>query len=130
MRGTQVFDNMSLTYILVSVLLFVLVVTSVLYLKKGDVQDVRKQIILEQQGFQPSELTVKKGSTVTFTTTAARQFWPASNLHPSHDIYPDFDAKRPLESDEVWSFTFNTAGDWPFHDHIRSYYVGVVHVIE
>lgn len=88
------------------------------------------KIVLTANGFEPAELSVKKGTTVTFSTTAGRPFWPASNLHPSHEIYSEFDPKKPLKPDETWQFTFNKIGDWNMHDHIRSYYTGTIHVLE
>lgn len=87
-------------------------------------------IILTNRGFVPSEVTVRRGTMVTFSTDAGRPFWPASNLHPSHEIYPAFDPKRPLAPDESWSFTFDEVGEWGMHDHLRSYMTGDIKVIE
>jgi plastocyanin len=85
-------------------------------------------VVLTESGFDPAELQISQGTTVVFTTTAHRHFWPASNLHPSHEIYSAFDPKRPLAPEEEWGFVFNEAGEWGFHDHIRSYYQGVIYV--
>ena len=87
------------------------------------------EVVLTAHGFEPREVTLVRGGTVTFTTTAGRPFWPASNLHPDHTIYSDFDPKEPIDPNDSWTFTFNRAGDWGMHDHIRSYYRGVIHVI-
>lgn len=87
------------------------------------------QIVLSEDGFEPSEVTIKKGGTVTFTTTAGRPFWPASNLHPTHSIYSEFDPLRPLKPNEEWSFTFDRVGTHNFHDHIRAYFFGKVYVV-
>ena len=87
-------------------------------------------IILTDNGFSPAELRVRLGETVTFTSSLDSQYWPASNLHPAHDIYPESDPKRPLLPGESWSFTFDRPGAWRFHDHLRSYYTGVIYVEE
>lgn len=86
-------------------------------------------VVLTEEGFEPSELTVRKGTTVVFSTTTGRPFWPASNIHPSHEIYPEFDPAEPVPADATWSFTFEREGTWNMHDHIRSYFVGAIHVI-
>lgn len=87
-------------------------------------------VVLTDSGFVPSEFTITKGGTVTFSTDRGVSFWPASNLHPDHGIYPAFDPKRPLDPKETWAFTFDRPGDWAFHDHLRSYFTGTVHVVE
>lgn len=108
----------------------------VVWVQKGATADIAvtaatsSDIVLTPRGYEPSEVVIKKGSTITFSTTLEKAHWPASNLHPQHTIFPEFDPKRPLASDEEWSFTFDTVGVWNFHDHIRSYYVGTITVIE
>lgn len=83
---------------------------------------------LTQDGFSPKEITINKGDTVIFTTKRNQPFWPASNLHPTHEIYPEFDPKKPIEPDESWSFTFSKVGKWKYHDHLASLYRGVINV--
>ena len=53
-------------------------------------------------------------------------FWPASNIHPTHMIYPEFDAKRPVASGKDWSFTFTKKGTWRYHDHLNPEATGTV----
>ena len=89
-------------------------------------------ITLTADGFVPNDITIAVGDTVTWKTTTDRLFWPASNLHPSHRDYPGgvFDPKQPIEPDQSWSFIFNEAGDWKYHNHLAPYHTGVIHVIE
>ncbi|MBA3733449.1 hypothetical protein H0W91_03695 [Patescibacteria group bacterium] len=86
-------------------------------------------VILSEDGFSPQEITIEKGQTVEFKTTKGKPFWPASDLHPSHLIYPEFDPLEPVSSDKVWSFQFDKVGQWHYHDHLFPYYRGVVNVI-
>ena len=85
-------------------------------------------ITLTDEGFRPAKLHINLGDTVTFRTTRDRAFWPASNLHPTHTIYSEFDPMRPLDPDETWSFIFTKEGEWGFHDHINSAYKGTITV--
>jgi len=87
-------------------------------------------VVLTDAGYEPRHFKIKGGTKVIFSTTRAGQHWPASNLHPSHDIYSEFDPERPLESNEEWSFVFEKEGVWGFHDHVRSYYTGIIYVVE
>lgn len=85
---------------------------------------------LRPEGFQPEELTIRKGDTVIFKTTKGSYFWPASNLHPTHNIYAEFDPKEPIGPEESWSFRFDNVGIWKYHDHLAPYFTGVITVIE
>ena len=85
-------------------------------------------IVLTADGFKPNQVTIPLGSTTVFSTNVDRPFWPASNLHPSHEQYSDFDPLKPIPPGETWSFTFLKAGEWNMHDHIRSYYTGTIYV--
>lgn len=94
-------------------------------------QEVGDHVItLTTDGFTPAELTITRGETVTFRTTTGKRFWPASNLHPSHLEYSDFDPKAPIEPDGEWSFTFDQVGEWRMHDHLAPYYTGTITVTE
>jgi plastocyanin len=74
---------------------------------------------ITDDGFEPSTLTVSSGDTVTFENKSSDDAWPASNVHPTHQLYPGFDAKKPLLSGESYSFTFTKAGSWGYHNHLE-----------
>ena len=84
------------------------------------------EVTLSSDGFEPENITINRGDTVKFTTTLDKQFWPASNLHPSHTVYPEFDPRRPLEPNETWSFRFDEVGEWRYHDHLFSSHKGTI----
>src|SRR3989338_4655211 len=85
-------------------------------------------------GFNPSTLTIKSGETVTWVNKLSSQSWPASAVHPSHNVYPEsggcigskFDACRGLKQDETYSFTFNQKGAWKYHDHLSAGSTGTI----
>ena len=68
--------------------------------------------------FEPSSLTIKAGDTVTFENKSGDDFWPASNVHPTHLLYPGFDAKKPILDGGTYSFTFTKKGSWGYHNHL------------
>lgn len=87
-------------------------------------------ITLTKQGFTPKEITINIGDEVVFKTKADRNFWPASDLHPTHGIYSEFDSKEPIASGDSWKFIFTKSGRWRYHDHLFPNTGGVVNVIE
>ena len=86
-------------------------------------------VIYRAGEFVPKRVEVKVGDAVTFVNEADKSFWPASNIHPTHQIYPEFDAKGPMPPGEVWTFTFEEAGFWRYHNHADPS-VGGIAVVE
>lgn len=80
--------------------------------------------------YQPNQLVIKKGQTVLWINKSSQPIWPASNIHPTHQIYPEFDPKRPIKPQESWSFSFNKIGIWRYHDHLAPEKTGLVEVVE
>jgi plastocyanin len=74
---------------------------------------------IEDDGFHPQTLTIKAGDTVKFENKSSDDAWPASNVHPTHLLYPGFDAKKPLLPGDTYSFTFTKTGSWGYHNHLE-----------
>jgi plastocyanin len=87
-------------------------------------------VTLTKDGFVPDEISLKKGDSITFKNTTGNLYWPASNLHPSHLLYPEFDPQQPISPTDTWTFTFLTPGEWKFHDHLSPYFTGTITVKE
>ncbi len=97
-------------------------------------------ITMDDDGYTPSIVTIKAGESVEWVNKSTKDFWPASNLHPTHSLYPDssifkcltpeeqniFDACLPIESGTTYSFTFNHVGEWKYHDHLRPNKTGII----
>lgn len=73
---------------------------------------------MTKNGFEPQEITVDIHSTVRFINEDDADRWPASNLHPTHTIYPEFDPKEPIAPGKLWEFHPRKAGSWKYHDHL------------
>lgn len=87
-----------------------------------------KVITYTETGFSPDNLTIKSGDTTIFQNDSARAFWPASNDHPVHYKYSEFDPKKIIPAGESWSFTFTKSGTWGYHDHRSSNLGGTITV--
>lgn len=92
-------------------------------------------ITYTDSGFSPASITIQKGDTVTFKNISTLAMWPASAKHPTHTVYPTtggclgstFDACKGIQPGQSWSFQFDIAGDWKYHNHLQpSHFGGVV----
>lgn len=82
-------------------------------------------------GFSPSTVTIVKGGSVKFLSTAG-DMWVASNPHPEHTGYDGttrevhcaagFTGAAPFDQcspGTSFTFTFNKTGSWGYHDHLN-----------
>lgn len=81
-------------------------------------------------GYEPRDITIKVGDTIEFVNESSQDMWPASNVHPTHELYPEFDAQQALAPGDSWQFTFDEAGTWGYHDHLNSRITGTITVTE
>lgn len=101
--------------------------------RTGDKSAFKKaaQICLSSaKGYKPKEVKIKKGTKVIFKNQDQDLHWPASNIHPTHTIYPEFDPQRPVKSGESWEFIFDKVGIWRFHDHLLPQVNGTILVVD
>lgn len=77
-------------------------------------------------GFLAATTTIKQYQTVDFINTSNHSFWPASNDHPGHTLYPEFDARTPITTGNKFTFTFNVPGVWNYHNHLKPSQHGVI----
>ncbi len=87
-------------------------------------------IKMGDDSYTPQNIQIKKGSTVRFVNEASSLRWPASDLHPSHLIFPEFDPREPVGKGNTWEYTFDKVGSWSYHDHLAPYITGTIKVIE
>jgi plastocyanin len=86
-------------------------------------------VVMDQKGFTPSNFEVPLGQSVCWINRENSDGrWPASNIHPTHEIYAEFDPKKPIPPGQTWCFTFDQEGIWRFHDHLFPEFTGVVRV--
>lgn len=77
-------------------------------------------VLMNDEGFSPSEFSIKVGERVDFVNTSTvTEYWPASDLHPTHDLYTQFDPREPILPGSTWSFVFVKKGQWRMHDHLH-----------
>ncbi len=79
--------------------------------------------------FDPARIEIRAGQTVRFENASGGAVRPASHIHPTHEIYPEFDSRRAIRSGESWAFEFDRAGYWRYHDHLDPSRTGLVVVL-
>ncbi len=84
----------------------------------GKAESQTAVVTMTPDGFSPPTITIQQGSTITFKNNDTQNRWPASNIHPTHEIYPEFDPKTLVAPGKSWEFTFDKAGTWKYHDHL------------
>lgn len=81
---------------------------------------------VESGGFYPPELIIRRHDTVRWDNFDSKSAWPASDNHPQHLIYPEFDSLKGIFRGESYSFTFSKIGTWRYHDHLDATRVGTI----
>ena len=77
-------------------------------------------------GFAPKRLDIEAGQQVRFVNASEKSLWPASSIHPTHQIFPEFDSGAPVDADGVWAFTFDKPGFWRYHNHMAPEHSGLI----
>lgn len=85
----------------------------------GSSADGDNVVQMKADGFEPSTLTIESGDTVEFKNESGEDKWPASDVHPTHELYPGFDAQKTVLDGDSYEFTFDRAGRWGYHDHLN-----------
>lgn len=84
-------------------------------------------VSLTRDGFEPDNIVIAKGDSITWINTDTRPHWPASNSHPTHMEYKTatkgclgskLDACRGLKKGESFPFVFDQEGIFGMHDHL------------
>ncbi len=77
-------------------------------------------------GFTPNSVTVKTGTTVTFVNESSKNMWVASSVHPTHKDLPSFDQLSSSGKGTSYSYVFDKAGEWSYHNHRSAGHIGKV----
>lgn len=77
-------------------------------------------------GFQPQSVTLDTSSTIIFVNKDSKPHWPASDVHPTHDLYPEFDPQKEIPRGKSWPFRPKKVGVWRFHDHLFPHIKGTL----
>src|SRR3989338_1392701 len=91
-------------------------------------------------GYSSATVKISAGDAITFVNDSSNTMWTASNLHPTHTLYPSsdiskcstalavelFDTCKGVAPGESWSFTFAQKGNWGYHNHLQIGHGGII----
>jgi plastocyanin len=103
---------------------------SAIFIDADDVSSDTVVVKITDDGFDPTEVSIRRGGKVVFVNSSGTFAWPASDPHPIHSNYYEFDPQEPMKPGQAWRFTFAKPGTWKFHDHLRPGSRGAVNVSE
>jgi len=141
------------TTIIIAILVVVIIALIIILLTKSQQSEISpgvpfpspqtlpgNTIEIRSGGIFPGVIVISAGETVNFINRDNRPHRPASDIHPTHRLYPgsgiekcgtpdqsnNFDACRGLAQGEFYSFTFNEVGSWSYHDHLNPGLRGII----
>lgn len=74
-------------------------------------------VILTQNGFEPTTLTIKAGTTVTWTNNSGQESTVNSDPHPTHTDYPPLNLGAFADGQSL-SLLFDKPGMYGYHNHL------------
>ncbi len=107
--------NLSITKKIIYLAAIVVIFIAVMYsLSQKD----NVTLLINQDGFSPQNVNINSGTKVIFKNTDTLPHWPASDFHPTHEIYPEFDPQKEILPGESWTFIPRKIGEFIYHDHL------------
>ncbi|MBI3074974.1 MAG: hypothetical protein HYY92_02035, partial [Parcubacteria group bacterium] len=97
-----------------------------------------RTITYTASGFSPSSLSIARGEIVRFVNEGGATMWVASALHPTHTVYGGTtleehcgngvanNAFDQCASGSEYSFPFEKAGTWKYHNHLNVSHTGTI----
>ncbi len=77
------------------------------------------EVVYTNTGFNPRQLTVLSGETVSFRNAASTSLVVITGPHPEHTVNPDFRAAREYLPGETYQFTFTATGTIAYHNEVK-----------
>ena len=87
-------------------------------MEKGGEKE-RKVVTYTDTGFAPSPFTVSKDTTVTFVNESSRGMWVASDVYPTNQLLPGFDALSAVPKNGTYEYMFVKVGTWRYHNQVN-----------
>ena len=82
---------------------------------------------ITSSGFNPKEVTLRKGGSVSWVNEDVEEHTVDSAVHPTHQVYPKLNLGVIKPGDKK-SLTFPDKGSYKYHDHLNPTLFGSVTV--
>jgi plastocyanin len=99
--------------------------------------DGQNTVRYTSNGFEPSTIRINQGESVTWINDGGPAMWVASDIHPSHRSYDGTSVREHCSNGQSdtfdqcstgrrYTFTFDRAGTWGYHNHQNAGHSGTV----
>ena len=89
-------------------------------------QNISQNVVkITSSGFEPQEITIKAGESVTWENDDTTPHQVMSAVHPTHLVYPPLNIGL-INPGESKSLVFPEAGTYKYHDHLNPTLTGQV----
>lgn len=112
---------------IIAIMVLLIIAGTVFYRSYFSGPQLTFTITITDDGFSPDPVKIQKGTKIIFLNKGQNPHWPASDFHPTHGIYPEFDPLKGISPSEEWSFTLKP-GKWHYHDHLYPSFTGTIEV--
>jgi len=85
----------------------------------GSDADDGPTVTITATGFEPETVKVKKGQSVEWVNQDSAPHQVASDPYPDHTSLPHLFVQEPLAEGETFTYTFDTAGTFTYHDQLK-----------
>lgn len=75
-------------------------------------------VLISEDGFEPSTLTIQKGTAVIWRNDDTESHRVAANPFPTHSDLPELDSGNNIPPGGDYSFTFDKSGTFNYHDEL------------
>ena len=84
-----------------------------------DESDEGVVVMITDTGFSPETVKIKKGQTVEWLNKDGTPHQVASDPYPDHSTLPHLFAEQPLAQNDSFTYTFEDAGTFTYHDNLK-----------
>jgi plastocyanin len=110
-------------WLVAAVILVVIGVASILVIRDQNKQSTQAESVasvqITESGFVPETIKIKQGQSVTWTNTDSKLHQVAADPYPTHSKLPSFLSEESLSQNESYSFNFDKAGTYTYHDPLN-----------
>ena len=86
---------------------------------------IQNTIMLTQDGFSPSTITIQKGDSISWVNKSGKDATVNSDPHPTHTLYPPLNVGR-FANGETLTLTFDATGTYGYHNHLDASQKGTI----
>lgn len=111
-------------WLVAALILVVIGVASVLLIQNRAKQGAEAEtnvatVQITDSAFVPETIKIKQGQSVTWVNNGSNLHQVAADPYPSHSKLPSLFSEESLDQNESYTFTFDKAGTYTYHDPLN-----------